>query len=126
MVRTVRRYTAPLVLNSCTNSRIVVSPPGTPPLGPRHRDAAESIGNLKEDVLLTGHLLHYDGRGVCRAYEMAMSDHEWKLWRNADPHPQRFMATISPDGNTITGRWEKATDGETWETDLDLIYRRAT
>jgi hypothetical protein len=39
---------------------------------------------------------------------MAMSDHEWKLWRNADPYPQRFTATISP------------------ETDLDLIYRRAT
>jgi hypothetical protein len=57
---------------------------------------------------------------------MAMSDHEWKLWRNADPYPRRFTATISPDGNTITGRWEKATDGETWETDLDLIYRRAT
>jgi hypothetical protein len=38
---------------------------------------------------------------------------------------QRFSATISDDGNTISGRWEKSPDGRTWETDFDLTYRKA-
>ena len=38
---------------------------------------------------------------------------------------QRFSATISDDGNTIVGRWEKAPDGRAWETDFDLTYRKA-
>jgi hypothetical protein len=32
--------------------------------------------------------------------------------------------TISDEGNTIAGRWEKAPDGLTWETDFDLTYRK--
>lgn len=31
---------------------------------------------------------------------------------------------IDEDGDTITGRWEKAPDGSTWETDFEIIYRR--
>jgi hypothetical protein len=42
----------------------------------------------------------------------------------ADPFPQRFTATVSEDGRTISGRWEKAPDGSAWEPDLDLTYRR--
>lgn len=37
---------------------------------------------------------------------------------------QRFTATLSDDGNTITGRWEIAEDGTNYTTDFDLIYRR--
>ncbi|QGK70046.1 hypothetical protein GIY23_11415 [Allosaccharopolyspora coralli] len=31
---------------------------------------------------------------------------------------------VGVDGNTVAGRWEKAPDGETWETDFDIVYRR--
>jgi hypothetical protein len=68
--------------------------------------------------------LHSDSRGVCRIYRMSIADGEWKLWRDGSPFPQRFTARISADGNTISGRWEKAPDGHTWETDFDLTYRR--
>jgi len=68
--------------------------------------------------------LYSDDRGVCRVYEMSIGDGEWKLWREGAPFPQRFSATISDDGNTISGRWEKAADGRTWETDFDLTYRK--
>ncbi len=68
--------------------------------------------------------LYSDERGVCRVYEMSIGDGEWKLWREGEPFPQRFTATISDDGNTIAGRWEKAPDGRTWETDFDLTYRK--
>jgi hypothetical protein len=68
--------------------------------------------------------LYSDERGVCRVYEMSIKDGEWNLWREGAPFAQRFSATISDDGNTIAGRWEKAPDGRTWETDFDLTYRK--
>ncbi|HEX6424764.1 MAG TPA: hypothetical protein VFZ79_14880 [Acidimicrobiales bacterium] len=41
------------------------------------------------------------------------------------PEPsQRFTATFSDDGNTITGRWEVAQDGTDYATDVDLVFRR--
>jgi hypothetical protein len=68
--------------------------------------------------------LYSDERGVCRIYAMSIGEGEWKLWREGEPFPQRFSATISTDGNTIAGRWEKAEDGTNFETDFDLTYRR--
>src|SRR5215212_7518258 len=73
----------------------------------------------------TYYQLYSDERGVCRVYEMSIGDGEWRLWREGEPFPQRFSATISDDGETIVGRWEKAPDGRTWETDFDLTYRKA-
>jgi hypothetical protein len=70
--------------------------------------------------------LYSDNRGVCRIYEMSIGDDKWKLWRTGEPFAQRFTATIAADGNTITGRWEQAEDGEHFTTDFDLIYRRIT
>ena len=68
---------------------------------------------------------YFDSRGVERIYEMSFSDGVWRLWRDSpDPFPQRFNGTFSDDGSTISGRWEKALDGETWETDFDLTYSR--
>ena len=49
---------------------------------------------------------------------------EWELWRDGEPFPQRFIATISEDGNTIAGGWEKAMDGRNFATDFELTYRR--
>jgi hypothetical protein len=66
-----------------------------------------------------------DERGVCRVYEMSIGGGQWKLWREGEPFAQRFTATISDDGDTIVGRWEKAPDGRAWETDFDLTYRKA-
>jgi hypothetical protein len=68
--------------------------------------------------------LYSDARGVCRVYEMSIGNGEWKLWREGEPFSQRFTATMSDDGNTITGRWEIAEDGTNYTTDFDLIYRR--
>jgi hypothetical protein len=69
--------------------------------------------------------LYSDERGVCRVYEMTIGNGEWKLWREGEPFAQRFAATFSDDGNTITGRWEIAEDGANYTPDFDLILRRA-
>jgi hypothetical protein len=72
--------------------------------------------------------MHYfDSRGVSRVYATALSQATWRYWRDA-PAPdlsQRFTATFSDDGSTITGRGQLSKDGRTWEGDLDLTYRRA-
>jgi hypothetical protein len=68
--------------------------------------------------------LYSDVRGVCRVYEMSIGDGEWKLWRDGEPFSQRFTATISDDGDTITGLWEAAEDGTTYVPDFVFTYRR--
>lgn len=92
---------------------------------PEAPDGIAIIGAGDEPESFRQH--YFDSRGVARIYEMTLRDGTWRLWRDApDPFPQRFSATFSEDGATITGRWEKAEDGSTWETDFDLIYRRVT
>ena len=73
----------------------------------------------------TYYQLYSDDRGVCRVYEMSIGDGEWKLWRQGEPFAQRFSATFEDDGNTILGRWETGLDNGEYETDFELIYRRA-
>jgi hypothetical protein len=68
--------------------------------------------------------LYSDDRGVCRVYQMSIGDCEWKLWREGEPFPQRFAATVSEDGDNISGRWEKAEDGTNYTTDFYLTYTR--
>src|SRR6266542_1233931 len=59
-----------------------------------------------------------------RAHLVERSTVELPEGRDGAPFPQRFTATISDDGNTIAGRWEKAEDGTNFTTDFDLSYRR--
>lgn len=68
--------------------------------------------------------LYSDERSVCRAYEMSIGNGEWKLWRQSEPFSQRFTASFSDDGNTITGHWQIAEDHTNYTNDFDLIYRR--
>jgi hypothetical protein len=39
-------------------------------------------------------------------------------------HGGRTTGTFFGDGMTIAGRWERADDGVTWETDFDLTYTK--
>lgn len=69
--------------------------------------------------------LYSDSRGVCRIYQMSISDGEWRLWRGGEPFAQRFIGRFGPDGRTITARWEAGEGGE-YHTDFDLVYTRTT
>jgi hypothetical protein len=73
---------------------------------------------------------YYDSRGTTRLYAMTLADGVWTLTRESpDFSPldfrQRYIGTFSPDGNTITGAWEKDLDGAGWKHDFDLNYRKA-
>jgi hypothetical protein len=94
-------------------------------------EAPDSMTVISADEDTGGYTQHYyDSRGVARLYTMSLADGVWTLARQSpDFTPldfwQRFTATFSADGNTISGAWEKCLDGATWEHDFDLTYRRA-
>jgi hypothetical protein len=77
-----------------------------------------------------GYTQHYfDSRGIARLYAMTFDGRRWTLERTApDFTPlqfhQRFEATVTEDGDAIAGRWESSPDGQAWELDFELTYRR--
>jgi hypothetical protein len=79
-----------------------------------------------DDSADTFTMLYADGRDVCRVYRMTLADGVWRQWREAPGFHQRFTGHLADDGNTITGFWEASSDGETWEKDFDLAYRRVS
>lgn len=72
----------------------------------------------------TYQMLYTDDRDVQRIYAMSLDGGVWRLSRDGPPFSQRFTGTIAPDGQSITGRWELAEDGATWQTDFDLVYSK--
>ena len=77
-----------------------------------------------DDALGTFHQLYADARGVHRVYRTAVEGAVWRVWRDAPEFFQRFEATISDDGATIAGRWEKSPDGVVWSVDFEVTYTR--
>ena len=88
-----------------------------------HPDFPDGIALIGSDASAEAFRQHYfDSRGVSRVYEMSLGDNVWRLWRDSPDFSQRFTGTFSDDGKTITGRWEKSSDGSNWELDFDLTY----
>jgi len=77
-----------------------------------------------------GYTQHYfDSRGVVRLYAMTFDGSEWTLERHSEDFSpldfhQRFAGSFSPDRETIGGRWQSSPDGQAWELDFELTYRR--
>ena len=89
-------------------------------------DAPDGIAIIGFDDERATFLQHYfDSRGVARVYEMSFADGVWKLWRDAPGFSQRFTGTFAAAADTISGAWERSSDGSTWEHDFDLTYTRA-
>lgn len=93
---------------------------------PGNPDYPSSVAVIGGDDVTGRYAMHYfDSRGISRIYEMRLGDGAWELWREAPGFSQRFTGTFSDDGATIVGRWEKSSDGATWELDFGMTYRRA-
>lgn len=69
-------------------------------------------------------VLYSDARGVSRVYRMSFASGQWRMWRDNPSFAQRFEASLSDDGSRMTGYWEKALDGGSWEHDFDVEYSR--
>lgn len=90
-------------------------PGGTP-------DATWLIG--RDESMPKYIVLYYDAREISRVYEMSFSDGTWRMWRSSPGFSQRFEGSVSDQGNTITARWEKSSDGSIWEHDFDVTYTK--
>jgi len=69
-------------------------------------------------------LLYADGRGVHRVYRMTLADGVWRQWREAPGFNQRFIGTLSADGDTVDAQWEMSTDGTNWHVDFGITFQR--
>jgi len=93
-------------------------------------EAPDGLSVIAPDLEGDGYTQHYfDSRGVRRLHAMTFDGREWTLERRTpDFSPlafhQRWTATLTSDGRTFEGRWERAHDGETWELDFELAYHR--
>ncbi|MFG3259963.1 hypothetical protein [Streptomyces sp. NPDC048172] len=96
---------------------------------PEAPDGLMLIGADQETGAYTQH--YYDSRGVARLYAMTFDGRTWTLKREAadftplDFH-QRFTGTFDDAANTLTAAWETRQEGQDWQLDFDLVYRRAT
>jgi len=70
-------------------------------------------------------VFYYDNRKVSRIYEMSFADQVWRIWRQSPGFSQRFEGRINHDGDRILAKWEKSSDGQTWEHDFDVMYIRS-
>jgi hypothetical protein len=68
--------------------------------------------------------VYYDVRGVSRVYAMRFGGGEWALEGKPRDFFQRFRGRVAPDGRTIEGTWEKSDDGQSWDHDFALTYRK--
>ncbi|WP_028060892.1 DUF1579 family protein [Candidatus Solirubrobacter pratensis] len=92
-----------------------------------HPEAPNSLIVYAFDADAGRYAQHYfDSRGVVRRYEMSLENGVWKLWRDHPGFSQRWAASFSDDGRTISGAWSKSFDGSTWEHDFDLTYTRVS
>jgi hypothetical protein len=69
-------------------------------------------------------MLYFDERRVSRRYEATMSRDGLRWWRNAPAFAQRYLLTVSPDGDTLHASGELAKDGGPWGPDLQVTYTR--
>jgi hypothetical protein len=82
--------------------------------------ADDDIGEFED-----GLSMHYfDSRGVHRVYGVSFGDGVWRMWRNAPGFSQRFVGTISDDGDIIDGLWKLSRDDTTRDDDLKISFLR--
>ena len=90
---------------------------------PEFPNSVSLIGATGPDGGLEQH--YFDSRGVARVYEMTFADGTWTLYRAGPDWPQRYVGRLSPDGDTITGHWERGDEpGAPLQHDFDLNFSR--
>jgi hypothetical protein len=88
-----------------------------------HPDFPDSISilGMVDDRLC---MSYFDSRGVHRVYETKVEGDVWRLSRDEPGFEQRLAATISEDGDVMSGTWELAREPSEWKPDLAIAYRR--
>jgi hypothetical protein len=93
-----------------------------------HPDFPDSISILGDTGGLRWH--YFDSRGVHRILELRVTDDGWEMARDAagddaSAFSQRLTVTFGDDDDTMAGLAKLSYDGETWQDDLQITYRRS-
>lgn len=101
-----------------------------------HKDFPDSIaiigitGTDRVDPKKTGDaearlcMSYFDSRGVSRVYDVNVDADTLRFSRTAPELSQRFVGTLTDNGNTLAGRWQMCEDDKHWRDDLAITYRR--
>ena len=90
---------------------------------PRFPRGIAIIGS--DDDAGTFTMLYFDERKVSRRYEVTIDAGVMRWERSTSAFSQRFVLTISADGQTMHSVGEMSRDGGAWGPDLELTYTRA-
>ena len=78
-----------------------------------------------DDAAEKYYMLYFDERNVSRKYNVSFTNNILKWWRNTPEFSQRYIWTISDDGETLISKGELSKDnGVTWEKDLEQTFTR--
>jgi hypothetical protein len=88
-----------------------------------HPDFPDSISIIGDTGGLRMH--YFDSRGVHRLVDVNISDDSWGFKFDSPPDwYQRMNHTFEDGGNRIEGLAQLSRDGEAWDDDLKITYRR--
>ena len=62
----------------------------------------------------------FDNHGAADTFHASLAGRVWKSWGPS----QRFSGTLSADGGTLSGAWERSGDGTNWLPWMDVKLRR--
>ncbi len=89
---------------------------------PRIPSAVAIIGSDDNCGSLT--MLYFDERAVSRKFEASFEGKILRWSRAAPGFSQRYVLTLSDDGDSLRGVSSLSKDDVTWEQDMELSYTR--
>ena len=100
---------------SCTSS--------TPGLARSRSRAPRSSGGIRRAAST---VTQYFGTDGPNAYDASLAEEDGRLVRRMSSPRDRFTGSFSEDGNTITGRWERLDEEETWQPWMEITLTKDT
>lgn len=93
--------------------------------GTKKKETPWAVWLISRDKDSSSYSIFYmDDQQSSRVYEMSFESSIWKIWRNGPEFKQRFTAEVNRGKTIITGHWERSKDGQNWDHDFDLTYKR--
>jgi hypothetical protein len=95
-------------------------------IGPMAHGRADASGHVQLDSNEGLSMHYYDSRGVFREYAVAVDATSLRFKRDDPGFSQRFRGTFADHGNALVGQWQLCKDGEHWNDDLAIAFRRTS
>ena len=85
-------------------------------------EEVRSIEIIGVDASSGGYRTHsFDNHGNAATYTASLLGRVWRI----EGATERFAGEFADDGGTLTGRWERSTDGVHWQPWMEITLTRA-